>query len=141
MSQVKQGDKIRVHYTGRLEDGSEFDRSASDEPLEITVGENSVIEGFEQAVLGMTVGERKTVTIPPDQGYGPRRDEMMQEIDRSTIPEELELKLGARMEASGEETMLTLTVVEIGEKTVTLDANHPLAGKDLTFEIELLAID
>jgi peptidylprolyl isomerase len=141
MSQVKQGDKIRVHYTGRLEDGSEFDRSASDEPLEITVGESSVIEGFEQAVLGMTVGERKTVTIPPDQGYGPRRDEMMQEIDRSTIPEELELKLGARMEASGEETMLTLTVVEIGEKTVTLDANHPLAGKDLTFEIELLAID
>ena len=141
MSQVKQGDKIRVHYTGRLEDGSEFDRSASDEPLEITVGENSVIEGFEQAVLGMTVGERKTVTIPPDQGYGPRRDEMMQEIDRSTIPEELELKLGARMEASGEETMFTLTVVEIGEKTVTLDANHPLAGKDLTFEIELLAID
>ena len=141
MSQVKQGDKIRVHYTGRLEDGSEFDRSASDQPLEITVGENSVIEGFEQAVLGMTVGERKTVTIPPDQGYGPRRDEMMQEIDRSTIPEELELKLGARMEASGEETMLTLTVVEIGEKTVTLDANHPLAGKDLTFEIELLAID
>lgn len=141
MSQVKQGDKIRVHYTGRLEDGSEFDRSASDEPLEITVGENSVIEGFEQAVLGMTVGERKTVTIPPDQGYGPRRDEMMQEIDRSTIPEELELKVGARMEASGEETMLTLTVVEIGEKTVTLDANHPLAGKDLTFEIELLAID
>ncbi len=141
MSQVKQGDKIRVHYTGRLEDGSEFDRSASDEPLEITIGENSVIEGFEQAVLGMTVGERKTVTIPPDQGYGPRRDEMMQEIDRSTIPEELELKVGARMEASGEETMLTLTVVEIGEKTVTLDANHPLAGKDLTFEIELLAID
>ncbi len=141
MSQVKQGDKIRVHYTGRLEDGSEFDRSASDDPLEITVGENSVIDGFEQAVLGMTVGERKTVTIPPDQGYGPRRDEMMQEIDRSTIPEELELKVGARMEASGEETMFTLTVVEIGEKTVTLDANHPLAGKDLTFEIELLAID
>ncbi len=141
MSQVKQGDKIRVHYTGRLEDGSEFDSSADSDPLEITVGESSVIEGFEQAVLGMTVGERKTVTIPPDQGYGPRRDEMMQEIDRSTIPEELELKLGARLEASGEETMFTLTVVEIGEKTVTLDANHPLAGKDLTFEIELVAID
>ena len=141
MSQVKQGDTVRVHYIGRHEDGSEFDNSAGREPLEITIGESGVIAGFEDAVVGMTVGERKTVTIPPDQGYGPRRDEMIQEIDRSTIPEALELKLGARLEASGEETMLTLTVVEIGEKTVTLDANHPLAGKDLTYEIELVAID
>jgi peptidylprolyl isomerase len=141
MSQVKQGDKVRVHYTGRLEDGSEFDSSADREPLAVTIGENDVIEGFEQAILGMTVGERKTVTFSSEQGYGPRRDEMVQEIDRSTIPEELELELGAQLQASGDEAMFTLTVVEIGEKTVTLDANHPLAGKDLTFEIELLAID
>lgn len=141
MSQVKQGDRIRVHYIGRLEDGSEFDSSTGREPLEITVGENDVIAGFEHAVIGMTVGERKTITVPPDQGYGPRRDQMVQEIDRSTIPAELELKLGVQLEASGEETMLSLTVVKIGEKTVTLDANHPLAGKDLTFEIELVSID
>lgn len=141
MSQVKQGDRIRVHYIGRLEDGSEFDSSTGREPLEITVGENDVIAGFEHAVIGMTVGERKTITVPPDQGYGPRRDEMVQKIDRSTIPEGLELELGAALEASGEDTMLTLTVVKIGEKTVTLDANHPLAGKDLTYEIELVAIN
>ncbi len=141
MSQVKEGDTVRVHYIGRLEDGSEFDSSTDREPLEITIGESDVIAGFEHAVIGMTVGERKTITVPPDQGYGPRRDEMVQEIDRSTIPEGLELKLGAALEASGEETMLTLTVVKIGEKTVTLDANHPLAGKDLTYEIELVAID
>lgn len=141
MTQAKTGDTVQVHYTGRLEDGNEFDSSLSGDPLTIVIGEAGVIEGFEQAVVGMTVGERKTVVIGPDQGYGPRREEMVQEIDRSTIPDELELKLGAQLQADGEETMFVLTVVEIREKTVTLDANHPLAGKDLTFEIELIAIN
>lgn len=141
MTQAKTGDTVQVHYTGRLEDGNEFDSSLSGDPLTIVIGEAGVIEGFEQAVVGMTVGERKTVVIGPDRGYGPRREEMVQEIDRSTIPDELELKLGAQLQADGEETMFVLTVVEIREKTVTLDANHPLAGKDLTFEIELIAIN
>lgn len=141
MMQVTSGNTVKVHYTGRLEDGSEFDSSVDRDPLELVIGDGTVIEGFEAAVIGMTVGERKTVVIPPDKGYGVRHKEMVQKIDRSTIPKELELEQGAKLQAEGEDTSLVLTVIEIKEKTVTLDANHPLAGRDLTFEIELISID
>jgi len=142
MTQAKSGDSVKVHYTGRLADGTAFDSSADRDPLDFTIGEGGIIAGFEQAVIGMAVGESKTVTIPSDEAYGPRRDEMVQEIDRATIPKEIDLTPGVQLRASGAGDMdLTLTVLEVTDSTVTLDANHPLAGQDLTFDIELLAID
>lgn len=141
MSQVKNGDTVKVHYTGKLEDGSVFDSSRSREPFEFLIGSGSVIPGFEAGIIGMEAGETKTVTIKPDEGYGPRRDELVADVDRKAFPENVTPEVGQRfqMERSDGGT-IEVTVVETGDATVKLDANHPLAGKTLTFEIELLAI-
>ena len=142
MAQAAQaGDTVKVHYTGKLQDGTVFDSSEGRDPLEFTIGSGSLIEGFEQAVVGMTPGEAKMVQIPSAEAYGPHHDEMVQEIERAVIPGEIDLDIGVRLQASqGEGPPLLLTVVEMSESTITVDANHPLAGEDLTFEIDLVEI-
>lgn len=141
MSEAKSGDTVRVHYTGRLDDGSEFDSSAGRDPLEITLGKAGVIPGFEKAVMGMAVGDSTTVDIEAADAYGPHRPDGVQEIERSMIPAEVTVDIGARLQATGPDNKpLVLTVIAVNDDKVTLDANHPLAGKDLTFDIELVEI-
>jgi len=141
MSRVKEGDTVKVHYTGRLEDGTQFDTSEGREPLEITVGEGNIIPGFEKSVVGMEPGENKTVTLPPEDAYGDHKPEMIQTVGRDQIPPEIDLRPGVQLRASNQsgQTFL-LTVVDVSDSTVTVDANHPLAGKDLTFEIEVVDV-
>ena len=142
MSTVKSGDTVKVHYTGRLEDGTVFDSSLNREPLQFTVDKGEVISGFEEAVKGMEVGEKKTVTIPADKGYGPHFDELVMKVERSRFPENIHPEIGQYLEiqeADGR-TML-VSVVGMDDQTVTLDANHPLAGKTLIFDIEVLEIE
>ncbi|MEW6412913.1 MAG: peptidylprolyl isomerase [Candidatus Zixiibacteriota bacterium] len=141
MSQVKSGDKIKVHYTGKLEDGSVFDTSKERGPFEFTVGAGNVIPGFDTGVMGMEAGQSKTITIPAEEAYGPRRKELVAEVNKEVFPEGLEPAIGQQYQmehASGEP--INVVVAKIEGDTVTLDANHPLAGKTLIFDIELVAI-
>lgn len=141
MVQAKSGDTVKIHYTGTLEDGTVFDSSAEREPLEFTINKNQVIPGFEQAVLGMTPGESKTEKIPMDQAYGPRREEMVLEVSREQIPPDLSPEVGQQLQiqqANGQSVPVVVT--EVTDDQITLDANHPLAGEDLTFEIQLVEI-
>jgi peptidylprolyl isomerase len=141
MTQPKQGDKVQVHYTGTLPDGTQFDSSVGGEPLEFTIGAGQLIPGFEQAVTEMAVGESRTVTIPADDAYGPRYDELLQEVPRELIPETIELSEGLALQGQAPDGHpMRYTVVAFTEEKVTLDGNHPLAGEDLVFELELLAI-
>lgn len=143
MAKAANGSTVQVHYTGRLEeDDSVFDSSRErDEPLKFTIGEEQVIPGFEEAVEGMEPGDEKTVDIPSDEAYGPYRDDMVLEVERNQLPDDLDPEVGQRLQLrqqNGEVVNVTLT--EIAEDEVTLDANHPLAGKDLSFDIELVDI-
>ena len=141
MTQAKAGDTVRIHYRGTLDDGSEFDSSAGRDPLEFTLGGGQVIPGFDNAVTGMTVGESKTVTIPPEEAYGEKNPGMVHEVPRAEIPANIPLHEGAMLSASdGQGRQMQLTVVEANDETVKLDANHPLAGKALTFELTLDSI-
>ena len=130
------GDTVKVHYTGRLEDGTVFDTSVGSEPMQFTLGEGRLIPGFEQAVTGMQVGESKTVTIPVDEAYGQRRDELIFEVKRDELPADIEPEVGMQLPTS----QGVVTIIEVSEATVKIDANHLLAGQDLTFEIELIEI-
>jgi len=142
MGKAKIGDTVKVHYTGKLEDGTVFDTSAERGPLEFKIGEGQVIQGFEDAVIGMNPGEEKTVEIPADEAYGQRNEEMVADIGRDQFPEYLSPEVGQQFQIRQQNGQIILvTVTEISEDTVTLDANHPLAGKDLTFEIQLLEIE
>ena len=139
MEKVKPGDTVRVHYTGRLEDGTVFDSSEGREPLRFTVGEGQVIPGFEQAVIGMEPGESRTAKIPEDQAYGPRRDEMVATVDADQFPEDVAPEVGQQYRIDrGEEDSLIVVVTEVSDEGVTLDGNHPLAGRELVFEITLV---
>ena len=141
MAQVKQGDTVKVHYTGKLEDGSVFDTSVGRDPLSFEVGSEKVIAGFESAVLDMSVGEKKTVTLDPQEAYGPVQEELIISVERANFPPDIEPEVGQQLEMhhpSGQMTVVTVTDVQ--ESTVTLDANHPLAGKSLIFEIEIVEI-
>jgi FKBP-type peptidyl-prolyl cis-trans isomerase 2 len=141
MSAAKTGDTVKVHYTGTLTDGTQFDSSRGQEPLEFTLGENQLIGGFEEAVVGMSLGENKTVTIPSDEAYGARNESMVQQVPRSAIPPEIELAPGMMLQAQGPEgETLRFSVVEFDDEAVTVDGNHPLAGRDLVFELELVEI-
>lgn len=141
MSQAKSGDTVKIHYTGTLEDGTQFDSSKERDPLEFELGSGQVIPGFEKAVEGMAVGEEKSVTIDSDDAYGPRREQMVQEVPKTALPPDLEPKEGMALQAQGQDGQpINLTVTDIGEETITVDANHPLAGKALKFDIELVAI-
>jgi len=141
MAKAKNGDTVKVHYTGKLEDGTVFDSSGSREPLEFTIGEGTVIPGFEQAVVGMSPGDSKSEKIPADQAFGPYREELVVDIDRERIPEGVDPKVGKRLRVQKTDGRITeVLVTGITESKVTLDANHPLAQNDLIFDIELLEI-
>ena len=141
MTQAKSGDTVRIHYSGKLDDGTEFDSSAGRGPLEFTIGEGSIIPTLEEAVVGMAVGDTGTVNIEAADAYGPRREEAVQKVERSMIPETVDLSVGGQVQATAPNgQQLILTVVEVTEASVTLDANHPLAGQALTFDIELVEI-
>jgi len=141
MTEVKNGDTVRIHYTGTLADGSVFDSSEGRDPLEFTVGSGQVIAGMDASLPGMAVGDKKRLEIPSADAYGPLNPEARQAIPREGIPDDIPLELGTQLQMqSPEGHVLPVTVVEVTESTVTLDANHPLAGKDLNFEIELVSI-
>ena len=141
MTGSQQGDTVKVHYTGKLEDGSVFDSSLQRDPLEFTIGEGQIIPGFEKAVVGMEAGQNKTVQIESAEAYGPRYEEMVQVVERTQIPDDISLEVGAQLQANHPQGgPIILTVTDLSDAEVTLDANHPLAGKDLTFEIELVAL-
>ncbi|MFO7982193.1 MAG: peptidylprolyl isomerase [Desulfuromonadales bacterium] len=142
MSQAKEGDSVKVNYTGKLEDGTVFDSSEGKEPLEFTVGSGQIIPGLDKAVDGMEVGESKTVTVESEEAYGPRRDEMVLEVERERLPEEIEPEVGQQLQVgSSEDQTMIVQITDVTDTAVTLDANHPLAGKDLTFDIELVEKD
>lgn len=138
---AKEGDSVKVHYTGTLDDGSVFDTSIGGAPLQFTIGEGQVIPGFEQGVLGMKLGESKTVKIPVDQAYGPYQESLVWTLDRDQLPEGMEPEVGLRLTLFQENgQIIPVTVIEVFESNVTVDANHPMAGKDLTFDIQLVEI-
>lgn len=141
MSEAKKGDKVKVHYTGRLNDGSEFDSSKGREPLEFEIGTQQVIPGFENAVVGMKTGDTITVEIPHTEAYGPVRDEMILKVEKEKLPPEFKPEVGQQYQLpqdNGQNVIVTVT--EVTDDSIELDANHPLAGKDLTFDIELVEI-
>jgi peptidylprolyl isomerase len=141
MQQVKSGDTVRVHYHGKLDDGSTFDSSEGRDPLEFTVGSGQVIKGFDEAMLDMQPGEKKTVNIPVEQAYGQRNDDMMMEYPKSEFPADMKPEVGMELHMSDNMGNVFPVVIEaVNDETVILDANHPLAGKDLTFDLELVSI-
>jgi len=141
MPLAKQGDLVKVHYTGRFEDGTVFDSSAGRAPLEFTIGAEQVIPGFERAVIGMNPGETRTETIPAADAYGERDDEMMIVVDRNDIPPDFEPEIGQQLQVRQPDGgVIPVIIVDLSDTTITLDANHPLAGRDLIFEIQLMAI-
>lgn len=142
MAAAKKGDTVHIHYTGRLDDGTIFDSSENREPLSFEVGSGTVIPGFDDAVDGMVTGEKKTTTIPAAEAYGPRQDEMMVTVPRDQLPPGVAPEVGQILQMSdptGEQ--FNVVVAEVTEDALVLDGNHPLAGKDLTFDIELVKID
>jgi FKBP-type peptidyl-prolyl cis-trans isomerase 2 len=140
MARAKTGDTVVVHYTGRLEDGTEFDTSVGREPLRLRIGGGRFLPGFENALAGMNPGEAKTVSVPPGEGYGERRDDMVVTVSRDELPADIDPEVGDRLEMSVEDATLVVTVADLTDETVTLDGNHPLAGRTLVFDIELLEI-
>lgn len=139
--QAKQGDTIHVHYTGTLDDGSEFDSSRGREPLTFTVGAGQMIAGFDAAVVGMQVGDTKTVTIPAAEAYGEPRPTLVATIPRAQIPPTVDPQVGQRFQLGRGDNALPVVVVEVTPEHVVLDGNHPLAGQDLTFAIEVVGIE
>lgn len=140
-TEAKQGDTVNVHYVGKLDDGTVFDSSEGGQPLEFAIGSGNVIPGFEQAVLGMSPGDSKTATIPSDDAYGPYYEERVLVVDRQQIPTDMPIDIGAQLQIQQENGMvIPVVITDITEAAVTLDANHPLAGEDLTFEIRLVSI-
>ena len=140
MAQARSGDTVRVHYTGRLEDGSVFDSSQGREPLEFVLGAQQVIPGFEEAVDGLSPGEERSVSIPADRAYGPRREEMVLTVGRDQFPDEIQPEVGQQLQMSQDGQVAIVTIVGVSDAEVTLDANHPLAGKDLVFDVQLVEI-
>lgn len=142
MTEAKNGDKVKVHYTGKLINGMEFDSSAGREPLEFTVGAGQMIKGFDAAIPGMKVGDKKTIEIPPQEAYGERSEEAMVEFPKENIPEDLKMEVGMQLSLRDQAGRpIPVVVKEIREEVVVLDANHFLAGETLVFDIELMEID
>jgi peptidylprolyl isomerase len=150
MAQAKKGDRVKVHYTGKLADGEVFDSSECEDsgcgcgtgPLEFTIGEGEVIPGFENAIIGMSPGESKTVVIPVEEAYGPRMDEMVAVVGRSDLPPDLKPEVGQQLEVTQQDGhTFPVLITEVTDTTVTLDANHPLAGRELTFDLKLVEIE
>ncbi len=141
MAIAETGDIVRINYSGRLTNGTQFDTSEGRAPLEFTLGKGQVIKGLEQHVSGMEPGQKSTVTIPVADAYGPRRDEAIQTLDRSKVPSGVELRVGTQLQArTSDGSMLPITVVGLDDASVTVDANHPLAGQDLVFDVEVVDV-
>jgi peptidylprolyl isomerase len=141
MQEAKKGDKVKVHYQGKLISGETFDSSSGREPLEFEIGSGSVIKGFDEGVSGMKVGEKKTINIPVDEAYGERSEDMLIEFSKDRFPKDMEIKEGMQlMMSNGSGQNIPVIVTEVKDDAVILDANHPLAGEDLIFDIELIEI-
>lgn len=141
MTIAQTGDIVRINYSGRLVDGTQFDSSEGRAPLEFTLGQGQVITGLEQHVSGMETGQKSTVTIPAAAAYGPRREDAVQRLDRAKVPSGVEIKVGTQLQArTADGGMLPITIVGMDEQSVTVDANHPLAGQDLVFDVELVDV-
>ena len=141
MSKAKENDKVKVHYTGRLTTGEEFDSSSGSLPLEFTVGSGQVILGFDQAVRGMEINEKKTFTIPAKDAYGSVNHQLIQRIDKSFLPENIDAQVGKELVASDQDgRQMKVTVIQVEDDHIVIDGNHPLAGKDLVFDIKLVEI-
>ncbi len=138
MSEVTQGDVVRIHYTGRLEDGTEFDNSRGREPLEFVAGAGNVIQGVSQGVIGMSEGETKTVTVPPEEAYGERNPALEQKVARDDLPEGVHE--GAQLRAVQGDREIPVWVRQLDDAGAVIDANHPLAGKTLVFDLELVEV-
>lgn len=141
MAQVKTGDTVKIHYTGKLDDGTVFDSSVEREPLEFKVGEGQVIPGFESAVIDMTVGDEKQFTIPPDDAYGSKREDMVLEVPKADLPDEITPEVGLPLQIQAQDgSVADVVVSDIKDETITIDGNHPLAGENLNFEVKLVEI-
>lgn len=141
MSQVKSGDVVRIHYTGKLADGTQFNSSAGREPLEFKVGSGQIIPGLDRQIQGMAQGESGTLTIPAAEAYGARDENQVQVVPRTALPPEMEVQVGSNLQATTPDgNQISLTVVGVSEAEITVDANHPLAGHDLVFEIEIVEV-
>ncbi len=141
MAQAQNGDTVRVHYTGKLTDGTVFDSSRDGDPLQFTIGEGYLITGFEKAVVGMAPGETRTAKVAATDGYGDRDESLVWEVEREKFPEDLDLHVGQQLQSVQEDgQVLRFFVAALSDNSVTLDGNHPLAGKELQFDIELVEI-
>ena len=141
MAQASTGDTVRIHYSGKLKDGTVFDSSEGRDPLQFEIGDNTIIPQLAESVVGMAVGDTATIEITAENAYGPHRPDAIQTVERTMMPDDIDLSVGNRLQAktsNGDD--LILTVIEVTDATVVLDANHPLAGEDLTFDIELVEI-
>lgn len=142
MAPAKTGDMVKINFTGKLEDGSVFANTAESQPLEFKLGEGKIIPGIESAVEGMNIGESKSVTLPPDQACGQRREELVEEVGKEQFPKDVEPKVGQKFEVPQSQGQpMVVRVIDVSEETVTLDGNHPLAGRELTFDLELLEVN
>jgi FKBP-type peptidyl-prolyl cis-trans isomerase 2 len=141
MQEAKSGDTVKVDYTGTLEDGTVFDTSASRGPLQFIIGDGQIIPGFDKAVIGMNVGDKKTINIPSDQAYGPHLEDKVLEVNQKQIPKHLNLEVGQQVQVPQKDgSKLFFVVTDVSATSVTLDGNHPLAGKNLVFDIQLVEI-
>jgi len=141
MAQAKQGDTVKINYTGKLDDGTVFDTTKGREPLKFKIGEGKIIPGFEQGVIGMKPGESKSIKIPADKAYGPHRKEMVTSVPRTQFPPDIKPEVGQQLQIRQPNGQtIIVSVSDVSESTVSLDANHPLAGKDLTFDLQLVEI-
>ena len=141
MTAAKNGDSVKIHYTGTLEDGTTFDSSAGRDPLEFTLGSGQVIVGFDEAVTGMKTGETKNVTITADKAYGERNEEMVITAPRDQVPKDINPEVGQQLQMAGPDNQpIVVRIIEVTDEHILLDANPPLAGKDLIFDIELVTI-
>ena len=143
MSTAQKGNTVKVHYTGRLKDGTVFDSSRQrNEPIEFTLGQKNMIAGFEKAVEGMSVGDTKTAEIPANEAYGDKKDDMIIQVPKGEIPQDITPEVGEQLAMQGNNgQQVPVTVTEVTEQGITLDANHPLAGKDLVFDLELVEVE
>ncbi len=137
---IKNGDTVQVHYTGTLDDGTVFDSSVERDPLEFTLGKGMLIAGFEAAVMGKDVGDKVTVNIPPAEAYGESDEELIFSVPLSEVPEHITPEVGMQLHLSNEDGDMNMTICQVNEDSISLDANHPLAGKTLTFEIEVISV-
>lgn len=141
MSKVKEGDTVKVHYTGTLKNGEIFDSSVEKEPLEFTLGQGQLIPGFEKAVTGLEIGESTTVNIPSDEAYGEEREDLIISVPKDQLPADIAPEIGMQLQVNQQNGQpVPVRIVDISDENLTLDANHPLAGEDLTFEIKLVEV-